>query len=210
LRNALSIYQYVAPAILAPLSLWLWFREVRDLRLALAAWALPIVWAYVVPAIGTNVLKVWEFDTRLRLGRFRPHHGFVFGSATATIAWALHGAPWIVLAFALAIVNFAYDVIALRSGILHVYNQPWANRESAISIALDYAPWFFGGFGAIYGIGLGAMERSGASWFFVMLIAALVLPTAAYALASKIRHGHWGMHSMEDRHSCLSSGGGQA
>ena len=193
MRNALSIYQYLAPAILAPLSLFLWFREYHDLRLALAAWALPIIWAYVIPAVGTNVLKVWEFDVRLKLGRFRPHHGFVFGSATATIAWALHGFPWPVLMLTLFAINFAYDVIALRSGILHVYNQPWSEGKSPVAIALDYAPWFFGGFGAVYAIGLGVMERNGTEWFVVVLIAALLLPTTAYAIASKLRYGHWGL-----------------
>ena len=193
MRKALSIYQYAAPALLAPLSLWLWFREYRDWRLALAAWLLPIVWAYVVPAVGTNVLQVWEFDVRLKLGRFRPHHGFVFGSATATIAWALHGFPWPLLALVLFAINYAYDVVALRSGILHVYNQPWAEGRGATSIAADYAPWFFGGFGAIYALGVGVMERFGTEWFFAVLAASLVLPTAVYALASKVRHGHWGI-----------------
>jgi len=189
----LRLYPYVGPIVLAPLSLWLWLRAYHDLRLALAAWALPIIWAYIVPGIGTNILKVWEFDVRLRLGRFRPHHGFVFGSATATIAWAVHGTPWYVLPAVLFAINFAYDVVALRSGILHVYNQPWAEGKSAFAIALDYAPWFFGGFGAVYAIGLGVMERFGTSWFFAVLAAALVLPAAAYACASKARHGHFGV-----------------
>ena len=192
-RRALALYQYIAPAVLAPLSMWLWFREYHDLRLALAAWTLPIVWAYVVPGIGTNVLKVWELDVRLRLGRFRPHHGFVFGSATATIAWAVHGTPWPVLALLLFAINFAYDVLALRSGILHVYNQPWSEGKSEVAIALDYAPWFFGGFGAVYGIGLGVMERFGTEWFAAVLFAALVLPTGGYVIQSKLRHGHWGV-----------------
>lgn len=198
MKNALSIYQYLAPAVLAPLSLWLWLRELHDVRLALAAWALPIVWAYVVPAVGTNVLKVWEFDVRLRLGRFRPHHGFVFGSATATIAWALHGFPWPVLALTLLAINFAYDVIALRAGILHVYNQPWSEGRGAAAIAMDYAPWFFGGFGAIYALGLEAMERDGAGWFFPVLVAALTLPAVAYAFVSRVRHGHWGLRRIEN------------
>jgi hypothetical protein len=194
LRKALSIYQYVAPAVLAPASLFLWLREYGgNVRLALAAWLLPILWAYIVPGIGTNVLKVWEFDTRLRLGRFRPHHGFVFGSATATLAWLVHGAPWPVFALLLAACNFAYDVVALRSGILHVYNQPWSEGKSEAEIAIDYAPWFFGGFGAVYGAGLSLMEQFGSELFVVVLIAALVLPTAGYALASKVRHGHWGL-----------------
>jgi len=68
----LRLYPYVGPIVLAPLSLWLWLRAYHDLRLALAAWALPIIWAYVVPGIGTNVLKVWEFDVSLRLGHLRP------------------------------------------------------------------------------------------------------------------------------------------
>jgi len=43
---------------------------------------IPVLYAYIVPAVGTNVFRIWEFNTRLRLGRFRPHHGFVFGSAS--------------------------------------------------------------------------------------------------------------------------------
>jgi len=194
MRNALSIYQYAAPAVLAPLSLWLWFREYHgDARLAIAAWLLPILWAYIVPGIGTNVLKIWEFDTRLRLGRFRPHHGFVFGSATATIAWAVHGTPWPVLALLLGVCNFVYDVMALRSGILHVYNQPWSEGKGEVAIAMDYTPWFFGGFGAEYGAGHGMMERYGSGLFAVVLLASLVLPTAGYVVQSKLRHVHWGI-----------------
>jgi len=94
MKRGFGIYQYLAPSVLAPLSLVLWYREYGgDWRLIAAAWLVPVAWAYVVPGIGTNVLKVWEFDTRLRLGRFRPHHGFVFGSATAMIAWIVHTGP---------------------------------------------------------------------------------------------------------------------
>src|SRR5262245_23380340 len=161
MKRALSVYQYVAPAILAPASFLLWRREYAgDLRLVAAAWLVPILWAYIVPGIGTNVLKVWEFDTRVRLGRFRPHHGFVFGSATAMLAWLVHGGPvhdlWgvarsaLVLGSVLGFWNLLYDVIALEAGLLRVYNQPWAEGKSAAAVALDYAPWFFGGFGAVY------------------------------------------------------------
>jgi hypothetical protein len=197
MKKALSIYQYAAPAILAPLSLLLWRREYGgNMRLALCAWLLPILWAYIVPGIGTNVLKVWEFDTRLRLGRFRPHHGFVFGSATAMLAWLVHGTPWnaLLLCALLTLCNLAYDVLALQSGILHVYNQPWSEGKSEVEIALDYAPWFFGGFGAVYGAGIGILERlnGDAVAFVIVLLLSLLLPTAGYVCWSKWRHGHWG------------------
>ncbi|MEA2164427.1 MAG: hypothetical protein QOK37_2554 [Thermoanaerobaculia bacterium] len=213
MKRLLSIYQYAAPVILAPLSFLLWRREYGgDLKLTMTALLIPILWAYIVPGIGTNVLHVWEFDTRLRLGRFRPHHGFVFGSATAMIAWLIHGSPantlWdivrlsLILCAVIGFCNVLYDVKALQSGILRVYNQPWANGRRETAIALDYAPWFFGGFGAVYGAGLGLMEWIAArriltpglfsAGFIVILLLTLVIPTAGYVLQSIRRHGHWG------------------
>lgn len=213
MKRALSVYQYVAPATLAPASFLLWRHEYAgDLRLVAAAWLVPILWAYILPGIGTNVLKVWEFDTRVRLGRFRPHHGFVFGSATAMLAWLVHAGPvhdlWgvaqsaLVMGSVLGFWNLLYDVAALEAGILRVYNQPWAEGKPAAAIALDYAPWCFGGFGAVYGAGIGALEWLAASGalarpvfalaFTLLVASSLLLPTAGYVLQSRHRHGHWG------------------
>lgn len=213
MRKALSVYQYVGPAVLGPVSLILWYREYGgDLRLVAAAWLIPVLWAYIVPGIGTNVLKVWEFDVRLKLGRFRPHHGFVFGSATATLAWLVHGGAAqdplgiarhaLVLGSILGFANLLYDMKAIESGILRVYNQPWAEGKRAASIALDYAPWFFGGFGTVYGAGLGAVEWLAATGslsgplfalvFGATIVLTLLVPTGGYVLRSIRKHGHWG------------------
>jgi len=213
MKRALSIYQYAAPVVLAPLSFLLWQREYGgNLKRIAAAWLIPILWAYIVPGIGTNVLKVWEFDTRFRLGRFRPHHGFVFGSATSILAWLVHGSQardsWdvarsaLVLCSVIGFWNVLYEVKALESGILKVYNQPWADGRSEAAIVMDYAPWFFGGFGAVYGAGIGALELldgrgalPAAAFgvvFCLTLVLALVLPAAGYVLQSIRRHGHWG------------------
>ena len=212
MKSALTIYQYVAPAVLAPASFFLWQRAYDgDLRLVAAAWLIPVLWAYIVPGIGTNVLKVWEFNTRLRLGRFRPHHGFVFGSATAMLGWLVHVPPEslfdvarsaFVMCSVLALWNLLYDVIAIRAGILRVYNQPWADGRGEAAIAMDYAPWFFGGFGVVYGLGLGTMEwlsnqgaLSGpvlAVALTLMLLLSIAVPVAGFVAQSRRRHGHSG------------------
>jgi hypothetical protein len=213
MRRALSIYQYAAPAVLAPASFALWYREYRgNLMLTATAWLLPVLWAYIVPGIGANVLKVWEFDVRFRLGRFRPHHGFVFGSATATLAWLAHAPPArdpaaaatsaLVMCSLLGFWNLLYDIKALQSGILRVYNQPWADGKGEAEIAMDYAPWFFGGFGAVYGAGIGTMEWLDARGalatpaflgvFSLIACLSLVVPAAGYIVQSILRHGHWG------------------
>jgi len=212
MKRALTIYQYLAPAVLAPTSFVLWRREYGgDLQLVLAAWLVPVLWAYVVPGIGTNVLKVWEFNTRLRLGRFRPHHGFVFGSATATLAWLVHvpvhdlfgvARSAFVLCSVLAFWNLLYDVKALQARILSVYNQPWADDHGEAAIAMDYAPWFFGGFGAVYGAGIGMMEWLNVRGllsapmfviaFTIMLLLSFTVPVAGFVSQSRRRHGHSG------------------
>ncbi len=164
----IRVYQYLAPALLAPLSFYLWWGEYRNLPQVLVAWLVPVLWAYIVPGVGTNVCKVWEFDVRWKLGRFRPHHGFVFGSATATLAWLIHGNPAqtvsdvlrfaLILCSVLGFWNLLYEIKALRVGMLKVYNQPWADGRGEEAVALDYAPWFFGGFGAAYGLSIGGLE----------------------------------------------------
>lgn len=220
MRKVLSVYQYLAPAVLAPASFVLWHREYAgDLKLVAAAWLVPVLWAYIVPGIGTNVLKVWEFDVRLRLGHFRPHHGFVFGSFTSMLAWLVHAGPVhdvfgvareaLVLCSVLGFWNLIYDIKALQSGILRVYNQPWAEGQPEAAVALDYAPWFFGAFGAVYGAGIGTMEWLAATEslslpVFVPAISltltfSIALPTAGYILQSRRKHGHWGTRPVKKK-----------
>jgi hypothetical protein len=171
-KKFFEIYQYLAPVVLSPLSLWLWWKTFdENLLITLYIWSIPVIYAYIVPAIGINVLKVWEFDTRFRLGRFRPHHGFVFGSATATLAWICHFHQIIditeifrygfILASVLGFWNVLFDIKAVESGMIKVYNQKWADGMGAEAIVMDYGPAFFAIFGAIYGLSSGTAE-----WLF--------------------------------------------
>lgn len=211
---AIRLYQYIAPALLAPLSLYLWWTEYQNVPQVLVAWLIPILWAYTVPAVGTNVCKVWEFDVRWKLGRFRPHHGFVFGSATATMAWLIHGQQAnsvadilrfaVILCSVLGFWNVLYEIKALRVGVLKVYNQPWADGRGAEAIAFDYAPWFFGGFGAAHGISIGTLEyvvkqrgilNATESFAYVMvaLILCIAVPVSGFIRYSIRTHGHAGI-----------------
>ncbi len=209
------LYQFLGPALLTPLAAFLWLRHYHgDARLAAIAVVVPILHAYIVPGIGANILKMWAFNTRLRLGNFRPQHGFVFGSATALLALPLMGAPdpaaspadialtAALVGAALFVVNWIYDALALKHGFLEVYNQPWADGAGPWSIAADYSPWFFGVFGLIYGAGLKISERvliadpsPGRAWLCGALMtgATVCAPTLLYMAASLLRHGHAGL-----------------
>lgn len=209
----LRLYQYLAPVILTPLSFYVWWCEYENIPQVLVAWLVPVLWAYIVPGIGTNVCKVWEFDVRWKLGKFRPHHGFVFGSATAMLAWLVHGTPahtvaeiaryTLILCSVLGFWNLLYDIKALRLGVLKVYNQPWADDRGAEAIAADYAPWFFGGFGAAYGLAIGGLEyfvsvlglpNNMLAFLYVAttLFLCIAIPVLGFIRHSLKTHGHAG------------------
>lgn len=219
MRKLFDVYQYVAPVILTPLGYWLWLGHYAgDHRLAALAIAVPVAYAYIVPGIGTNLLGVWEFDARVRVGRFRPHHGFVFGSATAILVWPVFASrgpesgiaaalsAGFVTAAVLGFWNWIYDIAAIRAGVLKVYNQPWADGRDAASIAADYAPIFFGGFGFVYGAGLVAAEHFAPQQGGPAAGLALAVPIVAIAIAATVlpyvawshwRHGHSGCRPVE-------------
>lgn len=211
-------YQFVAPVILFPLSYWLWWqRYAEDHRMVLAALSLPIVFAYVIPGIGTNWLRLWEFNTRIRLGRFRPHHGLVFGSATSLFALLSLPDPsdygvaglvrdGFVLGSVLAFWNWLYDTYAIKAGYIKVYTRKQFEGASPESVAIDYAPVLFGVFGACYGVSLRGLEQLVVArhpWHEVCLLllvghaACLVLPVLAYVTVSLLRSGESGLRSYE-------------
>jgi len=203
MRRLFSLYALLGPALATPLAIWAWARHYDGAAALVAcAVAIPIVHAYVVPAVGTNVLRMWAFTTRLRIGRFRPHHGFVFGSATALIALPLAGEAGdgdvagaaLRIGAALLTINWIYDALAIRHGVLEVYTQSWADGGSPWALVGDYAPWFFGVFGLIYGAGLKLAETSAAPLAVgaATLATTLVLPALLYVAVSFARHGHSG------------------
>lgn len=212
-----QIYQYAAPLLLLPLSYWLWLaRYGGDHRLVLMALSLPIAFAYVIPGIGTNWLRLWEFSTRFRLGRFRPHHGLLFGAATSLFAVVTLSFPGssglagalrdgFVFGSVLAFWNWLYDMYAIRARFIKVYTRKQFERAGAEAVAADYAPVLFGVFGFCYGVSLRCLEYSvlqlnsrPAIWLLpVCLAVCLAAPVLAYVAVSYLRTGQSGLRSYE-------------
>jgi hypothetical protein len=214
-KRALSLYQYVAPATLFPASYYLWLRRLdQDHSLVLFTLAMPVLYAYVIPGIGTNCLKLWEIHTRWRLGRFRPHHGFVFGTAASLLALlCVEEAPARLSPFSIfraalitgsvfAFWNWLYDISAIRAGFISVYNRPYSQKLGPEAIVTDYAPVLFGSFGAWYGAALHVghyyllhLGRSDLFWvlFLAGNLGALIVPVAAFVFSSYVKHGESGL-----------------
>jgi hypothetical protein len=210
-----KVYQYVAPLVMFPASWWLWQRRYAgDHALALMMLATPIVFSYVVPALGMNWLRLWEVRARGRFGGIRPHHGFLFGSATsllALISLAPAAGPIgvlevlraaVVLGAVVAFWNWIYDIEAIRAGFIVVYNRPFADGRGPEAVATDYAPVLFGTFGACYGASIRVgeallLEQARRDLYWIVMaasiVACLVAPVAACVVRSLAVHGDCGL-----------------
>jgi hypothetical protein len=219
MRAFFNLYQYIVPLVLFPVSYALWLRHYDGQHGAvLLALSMPVVSAYVVPGLGTNWLRLWEFNTRLRVGRFRPQHGFVFGTATSLLALpcvmpvspVLHWLDVLRAGFVMGSVlgfwNWWYDIYAIKAGILHVYNRAAATDSGAAAIATDYAPVYFGAFGFTYGsllhIGQHMLleAEQGAGLLALLLVCnalVLVVPVLAYMGVSCIKTGTPGLKPVQ-------------
>jgi hypothetical protein len=218
MRRFLNLYQYLAPALLLPVSYWLWFERSRNHRFVVLVLTVPILFAYIIPGLGTNWLKLWEIRTRWRLGKFRPHHGFVFGTAASLFAllcveprpsgFGLGEAlrAGFVMGSVLAFWNWLYDIAAIRAGFIVVYNQPYSQKLGPEAIATDYAPVLFGVFGLCYGttiragqhylLELGRWDLT--VWLTVWgTLAVLVLPVLAFVVSSLLKNKTTGLKPLK-------------
>ncbi len=212
-----NLYQYLTPIILFPLSYTLWLRRFDGNHpFVWLMLSMPILFAYIIPGLGTSWLKLWEFNTRLRLGKFRPHHGFVFGTATSLLAlWCVAGSPpafsalelvrsGFILGSVLAFWNWLYDMYAIKAGFIVVYNKPYADKLGPEAIAADYAPVLFGVFGLCYGMAIRLnqyylLELGRWDYYGLLLIggniAGVFMPVLVFVLYSYLKNGITGLQA---------------
>lgn len=216
MRRFFRWYQFVVPVTLFPLSYLLWFRRYDgDHALVWLALAMPVLFAYIVPGLGTNWLGLWEINTRFRLGKFRPHHGFVFGTATSLFGLlcvpdaAVGFSPGaclragLVTASVIGFWNWLYDIYAIKSGFIVLHTRLAAEGHAAEVVATHHAPVYFGAFGFCYGACLQLVDALAAGshrGVYVALaaggtIASVVFPVLAYVCWSFATQGESGLRA---------------
>lgn len=207
-------YQFIVPLTLFPASYMLWLRRFEgDHSLVWLALSLPVVFAYVVPGLGTNWLGLWEINTRFRLGRFRPHHGFVFGTATSLFGLLCvpEAAPGfglgdflraaLITGSVIGFWNWIYDIYAIKSGFIVLHTRLAVEGQPAEVVATQHAPVYFGVFGFCYGACLylvDALSAGTVSSVYAAIavagnVAAVVLPVLAYVAWSYVTQGESGL-----------------
>jgi hypothetical protein len=180
----LFLYGKVYPFIGFPLMAWLWYQKYGVAFSALVM-GLPLLFGYIVPGIGTNVLKMWRFRDSWVIGDYYIHHGFIYASGMSLALYICFfpnqdGSVWAVLgnlvrtAALIGFVGWWHDLIAIRQGVLEIHNRPWREGAAPEVIVTQYAPLCFSLIGTAYtGVavwGYEALVRQGnmnALWWLI-------------------------------------------
>ncbi len=150
----------ILPFLALPFLIWYWTRA-GGIAFACLVLGLPLLFGYLAPGIGTNTLKMWRFRYSWTIGNYFIHHGFIY---TATLGLVILVAfmpparndwPTLLLNMArgaglLGFVGWTHDTIAIREGVMEVYNEAWKRGAPAEVIAAQYAPLSFSLLGAVY------------------------------------------------------------
>lgn len=157
----------------------------------------PLVFGYVVPGIGVNVMKRWRFTSGWRIGGYYAHHGFVYSSKMAFVlllavrdprglgGWGALAAV-LVSAAATALGGWWHDLHAVRAGKIELLVR---DGRSAESLVHAYAPATFLLLGAAYAgacvaaFPVLARDPAAIGWVFPAALAALLATGALAFLA---------------------------
>lgn len=159
-KTFLFIYNYIFPTLGFPWVCWLWYRA-GGAPLAIFIMGLPLIYGYIIPGIGTNLMKKWRFNGPMLIGGYYWHHGFIYsstmGMALFIAAFPVGEGLLAILLIALrtaAIVGFVawwHDILAVRNGMVEIYNGPCKRGEPPEVIVTSYAPVCFSLLGLTYG-----------------------------------------------------------
>jgi len=193
----LFLYGKVFALLGFPMMAWLWYQKAGT-AFAVLVLGLPLIYGYVVPGIGTNILKQWRFRDSWVVGDYYIHHGFIYASGLSLALYfgfvpGQTGDMWDIIANLVrmaCIIGFAgwwHDLIAIRQGMMEVYNRAWKEGAAPEVIVTKYAPLCFSLFGAIYGgmavWGYEALVRQGNVsalwWLFPLGLMLMTIATAA-------------------------------
>lgn len=151
-----QLFPFLALPVLIPL----WNRAGGS-ALTLLVLGLPFLFGYIAPGIGTNYLKMWKFRGSMTVGNYYLHHGFIYAAMFGTLLYIAFIPPapngWLTtlgnMARAAGLVGFvgwSHDLLAIRAGLMEVYNEPWKRGAEPEVIAAQYAPLCFSLLGAVY------------------------------------------------------------
>jgi len=204
-KKFLFFFDHILPFPLMFIMFYLWYRRFDGNGwMASFVLALPFVWGYVVPGIGTNLLKLWRFEGKGRIGNFYWHHGFMYAGPLALLLYTTFGDGPVSTTQIITIIlctggmqgllSSQHDIMAVKAGTLIIDNPPGRAGKSAEEIVNYMSPLYFFLLGSMYASGCiyaygffvtGKMQTAGGFSYLLLVGLTLmaVVPSVPYLLA---------------------------
>ena len=208
-RTWMWVQVYVLPIPITLAMAYLWFRWSGNAAFAWYVTLLAILYGYIMPGIGTNVMKKWRFHGPGRVGNYYVHHGFIWAAnLSPALFLCFLGTPkgppgcgtilrvLLATGFVHAYKGWVYDIALLRYGFTEVTSVPRLRGKSPEEVTGHYVPVCFFLIGLTYA--LGALV---AYHFFVVLnrtdirshlwawssggVAMIAIPSLAYGIIER-------------------------
>jgi len=210
----LNLVQIVA-LLFFPFTVILWYVTIDDIFSVAHLVLMPVIIWYLIPFVGTNIFKLWKFNTKYKFGNFSIFHGIILGSAINisgylmyiispdyvnifnTIVFAGIGASFITFT------NWLYDIYAMKNKYL-VVNTNISKGKRAIEIAEDYVPPYFYSFGFIYCIFVKVfqfhIQNPMKNIYLIILlfyVLEFIVPNIVYMINSYVKYKNFGIKKYE-------------
>ena len=165
-RSWMRIQVYVLPIPITLTLACLWYRWSGSATFAWYVTLLAVGYGYLVPGIGTNILKKWRFHGPGRMGNYYIHHGFIWAAnLSPALFLCFLGTPEGPLGYGTilrvllatgaihAYKGWIYDIALLRYGFTEITSVPRLRGKSPEEVAGHYVPVCFFLIGLTYALG---------------------------------------------------------
>ncbi len=165
-RSWMRIQVYVLPIPVTVTLACLWYGWSGSVAFTVYVTLLAVLYGYIVPGIGTNVMKKWRFHGPGRVGNYYVHHGFIWAANLSPALFvSFLGTPEGPLGYATilrvllatgaihAYKGWIYDIALLRYGFAEITSVPRLQGKSPEEVAGHYVPVCFFLIGLTYAVG---------------------------------------------------------
>jgi hypothetical protein len=187
-RAYLYLIDFVLPLPMTAVMFVLWRSRTGNAMFAAYVLTLGVLFGYIFPCIGTNVLHLWKFNGPLRVGNYFLHHGFMYAPYLSLVFYVAfsEGVPLtagnrlrIVLcsAFVQCVLSCHHDYCGVSTGMIEINSAAARARRSPVEIVTDFGVVSF----ALLGAGFSGscliayhfivVKGNADSWTFALLIA---------------------------------------
>jgi hypothetical protein len=160
-RAYLILVDFVLPMPMTALMYYIWRQRTGSALFSVYVLTLGVLFGYIFPGIGTNVLHLWKFNGPLRMKNYFLHHGFMYAPYLALVFYVAFapGTPltWgniirILLCGGClqSVLSCHHDICGVSTGMIEIHSMPARLKLSPVEIVTDFGVIGFGLVGASF------------------------------------------------------------